>query len=164
MRIYESLLVLGIALLVVSFVPVSYVYTSTENIAPESYAVYRVATIENVHLKLEVIHGHPVSLYILDSTDTLLVAQEGSIENTSPLFEFEGVLSINETIALPAADIYFFLVTWTGEEADMPYYRIEVSGLVPHIRTFVASLLCVLSGLCWYGTKRFRIDERFRVR
>lgn len=117
MRVWKSLMVIGLAVAGASFMSDSSSGLGTAI----DYGEYSGMTFETSGDMYMTIFagGSSFSLYVLDHNDTLRALESASLENTTPLVELENITVYDGLIHFPSSGSYSLLVT--------PFYNETIS-------------------------------------
>jgi hypothetical protein len=109
MRVWKSLVVIGLAVAGASFMSDS---SSSFGTAID-YGEYRGMAFETSGDMYMIVFagGSSFSLYVLDHNDTLKALESASLENTTPLVELENITVYDGLIRFPSPGSYSLLVT-----------------------------------------------------
>ncbi len=103
-----------------------------------------------VVVTIEVRDNYPISMYILDWSDTLNFMQSRALDNCSPIVEYHNITSFNGMIDVPAPGVYSLIIESTSNETiylDIDMYRVFPQGtiFIPGLSiTILGSLLFLL--------------------
>jgi len=133
MRKVKILFILGIALLLVSFVPGSFTNRG-DVIDRDPFSCILVNGSGNLWVEVYGRDNRNISLYVLDYDDTLSLVEEGNLENTAPLFSIENVESFVGPISLPEPSWYGVIVQANISNPDLSNmrYDIYITRELPH--------------------------------
>jgi len=99
----------------------------------------------DVHVEVETPYGGRVSVYVLTWQDTLLVAQNKSLNGTKPVIQRVNTTSCDEVLSVPLPGLYSFVVTPVLNQTT--YVRANIYRVVPQGMILTSGLLCAICGV-----------------
>ena len=148
-RLGKSLMIIGIALILVSFVG-AVTYGQGSDVAYDDYDGVIVRTAGDILLDIESTNQTAFSLFVLNFDDMIQMLQhDGSIEDYNPILMVENITSYHEVLTLKAPGWYAVLVTASKEgtsSIDLTVTKLKPSGgiLVPGIVCLALGLIIII--------------------
>ena len=149
MRKVKILIILGIALLFVSFVPGSFTDRG-DLIYRDEFQCYLINGSGNLWVEVYGADSRNISLYVLDYDDTLSLVEEGTLENTDPLFSIENVENFVGSISLPEQGWYGVIIqaNITNPNLSNMRYDIYLTRELPHKIPFILFISSEIVSFC----------------
>jgi hypothetical protein len=157
MRIANTLITIGIILVLISFAfgP----YSSIESTAVEcgKSSGFLIGTSTDLHIVVTPIigNGSEFSMYFLDAIDANnTVVRNLSINLVTPLFVAENMTSFNDVIKIPHPGMYA-LVFMSSEDTYL-LLSVRIDYLRPNFRTLWAGIFVITAGIVILVASRLR--------
>jgi hypothetical protein len=144
-HLWKSLLVLGIVLSMISFLP-SYIL-STYDDPPEGYSVIHLLQCsENPYLIVTMRHPIPISLYFMTLEESLRFIDGTPIENVTIAFSLMNISEYSGPVNLGAPGMYVLLVR-SFNQSNHASSRIYVLHRIPQLRVLGTSMIFLVLGI-----------------
>ncbi|MBY8997820.1 MAG: hypothetical protein KGD60_08805 [Candidatus Thorarchaeota archaeon] len=137
LRLKETLLVLGMVLLVISFIP-STLVSDVGDVEEGSYFGYLFQGETNPYITIEVWHDRNISFFIVSLEDSFRFIDGEPIEDLTILFSLENINEYSGIPDLGAPGKYFIFIT-TG--SDIVLYTLVISRSLPHFWVLMSGLV-----------------------
>ncbi|MFO7837093.1 MAG: hypothetical protein R6V83_10570 [Candidatus Thorarchaeota archaeon] len=144
-RLRGSILVLGVVLLVISFLPCSLVY-NLGSVEEGSYVGYPFQCVTNPHIAIDVRFENTISFYIVSLEDSFRFIDGEPLENLTMLFSIEDIRKYSGTPELGAPGQYVIFITTSNLEG-LTSYTLSVSVNLPHLWIFTIGLTFLALGV-----------------
>ncbi|MGV9103362.1 MAG: hypothetical protein ACOC3C_04535 [Candidatus Thorarchaeota archaeon] len=142
MRIAKTILVIGLALLMSSFISGNQ-YQRRDILERDEYAVHMVKSKTPLSIRVDSVEDRYFSLYVLNMDDTKDLVREESMMNVTPLLAFENITSFSKQLNV---NLEWCGITITCEEASLNInVEITVRRAVPNPSLFYSGLLLSLT-------------------
>ncbi len=141
----ETFLVLGIVLLVISFLPCSLVY-NLGSVEEGSHIGYPLQCVTNPHIAINVRFENTISFYIVSLEDSFRFIDGEPLENLTMLFSLEDIREYSGTPELGAPGQYVLFITTSNLEG-VTSYTLSVSMNLPHLWIFTIGLTFLALGV-----------------
>lgn len=143
MRIAKTLLVIGLALLISSFISGNQ-YQTRNVVDRDEYAVHMVRSKTPLSVRVDSLEDRYFSMYVLTIEDTKVLVREESMMNVTPLLKFENITSFSRQLNVNSE---WCGIAITCEEASLNINaEITVRRAVPNPSLFYSGLLLSLIG------------------
>ena len=143
-HLWKSLLVLGIVLSMISFLP-SYIL-STYDDPPEGYSVIHLLQCpENPYLIVTMRHPVPISLYFMTLEESFRFVDGTPIENITIVFSLVNISEYSGPVNLGAPGMYVLLVRPYNQSDPAPS-QIYVLYRIPQLRVLGTGLVFIALG------------------
>lgn len=130
LRLKETLLVLGIVLIVISFIPGPLV-SEFADIEEGTHHGYLFQCVTSPHITVEVRHSSFVSVFILSLEDSFRLIDGEPIENITVIFSLVNISEYSGTPDLGAPGQYVIFIT-TLVQSNIVFYSVFISRSLPH--------------------------------
>ena len=148
MRIERTLVVTGALLIVLSlYAPIaSPSYMTYVNLEPAQYQGVLVACDAVLDVRISSHNGMPFSVSVLDYESSLYALEEGSLENTTPVFQISDVSVFDDAIPLPTPGWYSILVT-PSNSSGIDVLEVTIGKPYPNMNLLVSGLSILAVGV-----------------
>lgn len=148
MRVAKSIIILGLAFLLASFIPGRSLDYQNLMISGH-YESFMVNGAGNVFVQVSNTENKNISLYVLSYNDTLVLVSEDSLENTTPLFQKEDFVNFSSIIALPERGWYGIVVATNSvnPSIDKTFIDIHINRPTPYLVPFLLFITSEVLGL-----------------
>ncbi|NHI83796.1 MAG: hypothetical protein EAX81_05800 [Candidatus Thorarchaeota archaeon] len=149
MRITKFFIILGIAFLLASFLPSRSANYESIVVDRNHYECFLVRGAGNLFVEASGVEDRNISLYVLSYDDTLVLIQEDSLENTTPIFMKENILHFSDVINLPERDWYGIVVTFCFVNSSFgeTSLHIHIAEVTPYPAPFFLFVVSEVLGL-----------------
>lgn len=147
MRIERTLLIIGVLLIVLSYYApmVSPSYGTYVNIEPEQYQGVFVDCDTILDVRILSRNGMPFSVSILDYENSIKALEEGSLQNTTAVFQISNISVFDDTIHLPTPGWYSILIT-PSNSSSLDLLEVTIRKPYPNMNLLLSGIVIMAFG------------------
>ena len=156
-HLWKSLFVLGITVIVISFIPSS-IFQATDDLSSDYYRGHLIQCPEDPFLVVTETDGKSIALYMLTIVESARLMNGTPIEDVSTVFSLVNVSEWSGIAHLGAPGLYVVFVTAVNQ-SETSYCSIYVFRSVPQFRVLIAGMAFLVLAFAGYLFKSPRIPR-----
>ncbi|MHA1961527.1 MAG: hypothetical protein ACW99U_15000 [Candidatus Thorarchaeota archaeon] len=160
MRITKSLLVVGIILCLVAFLPDEIVH-NWDRMNGGPYYGHVVQTTGSINLEVNAVSDDSFDVFVVTYDDAIRSFEEESLENASILLELEDVEQYQGVLDLSAGTYVVFITPSNITAEDATFYLV-VSRTTPHLRVLGLALMMIILAMIPAAFRVYRQKTSYR--